>query len=94
MPFVMVSSAPSREMYQRVVTAMKLDDDRPSGMILHAASETSGGTVEIVDVWESEDAMQKFTSERLFPAFQETGAMEQVERAGPPTPREPFHFLH
>lgn len=93
MPFVMVSSSPSRELYDRVDRELKLSESRPEGLIVHAASETENGTVEIVDVWESAEAMRKFEEQRLFPAFQAAGAMEHLQQAGPPTPREPFHYV-
>ncbi len=93
MPAVMVSASPSRELYDRVDSELKLSESRPDGLIVHAASETSDGTVEIVDVWESVEAMRRFQEDRLFPAFQAAGVMELVQQAGPPTPREPFHYV-
>jgi hypothetical protein len=55
------------ETYRRIIE--ELGDERPAGLVTHAAGPTEGG-VRIIDVWESEDAQQRFLSERLFPARQ------------------------
>lgn len=94
MPVVQVSHAPSREMYDTVQKQVELEGDRPQGLILHAASEMEDGTVQIVSVYESAEAAQAFERERLMPAFQAAGVMENVQQAGPPPKRyETFHYV-
>ena len=93
MPFVMVSSAPGREQYDAVSAHLGLDDARPDGLLLHSASETPAGSIEIVDVWSSREQMQAFERERMFPAFQASGMAEQMAGTERPQAREPFHFL-
>ena len=75
--------ASSWEQYQGV--AAELVDPPPDGLILHAAGPTDEG-VPIIDVWESEEAWQRYRSERLDPAI---AALD-----GPGRPRPTFRDLH
>ena len=75
--------ASSWEQYQGVVAA--LVDPPPDGLILHVAGPTDEG-VRIIDVWESEEAWQRFRSERLDPAIAALG--------GPARPEPTFRDLH
>ena len=82
MAFIQVSSAPSRDAYMAVEKVLDLAGNRPTGMVLHAASETGDGSVLIVDVWESDAAMDAFERQRLFPAL-ETGGQAAAMQAPP-----------
>jgi hypothetical protein len=93
MPVVQVSHAPNRAAYDSVVGQLNLDAEPAAGLILHAASETEDGRIQIVDVYESLDALQGFAQTRLFPAFEATGVMDQVRQQEPPVPHEPFHYI-
>lgn len=73
MSVVQVSQSRSRADYDRVIGALNLDGDTPSGLICHAAAETPSGEVVIVDVWGSEAALQEFVEARLFPTFRAVG---------------------
>lgn len=64
-----ISSAPSRTAYDAVDRIAGIDIGRPSGLIVHAAAEQADGKVLIVDVWESDAAMDAFERDRLVPAF-------------------------
>ena len=55
----------------------------PAGGISHVAI-IDGGRVKIFDVWESEEAMNTFTSERLVPAIQKQMAAWGVDPNLPP----------
>ena len=94
MPVVIVSYAPSRELYDAVSSRLGLaDGEHPDGRILHAASETEDGRVEIVDVYESAAAATAFESERLFPAFKAAGVLEQAMNGDRPVARQPFEYV-
>jgi hypothetical protein len=67
------------DQYDEVNAKLGVDDDPPAGLIVHTASPRDGG-VRIVDVWESEDAWQRFREERLLPVVHEVFG----EQAGPP----------
>jgi hypothetical protein len=73
MAVAQVSSAPSRELYDAVLKHLGLDEQRPEGLIVHAASELPSGEVQIIDVYDSEDALRAFAESRLFPAFAAAG---------------------
>jgi hypothetical protein len=63
--------------YQRVATA--LVDPVPVGLILHVAGPTDEG-VRTIDVWETEEAWQRFRDERLGSA---PGALGGTSRPEP-----------
>jgi hypothetical protein len=87
---VMVSHAPSRDLYEKVAAEAHIDEQRPDGLIVHTASELADGSVRIVDVWESARHVEEFESDRLMPAFQAVGAP-----VGPPQRQitEPFSII-
>ena len=57
----------------------------PGGLILHVAGPTEEG-FRIINVWESEEAWQRFHTERLAPAIAALG--------GPARPEPSFRDLH
>ena len=75
--------ASSWEQYARF--AGDLVDPPPAGLILHVAGPTDEG-VRIIDVWESEEAWERFRAERLAPAIAALG--------GPSRPEPTFRDLH
>ena len=75
--------ASSWEQYERVTAG--LVDPPPSGLLVHVAGPTDEG-VRIIDVWESEEAWERFRSERLAPAIAALG--------GPSRPEPTFRDLH
>ena len=75
--------AASWKQYERV--AVGLTDPTPDGLILHLAGPTDEG-FRIIDVWNSEQAWQRFQAERLRPAVAALG--------GPARPEPTFRDLH
>ncbi|HKP89069.1 MAG TPA: hypothetical protein VJT75_03760 [Thermoleophilaceae bacterium] len=61
----------STSMYDRVNEIMRVEADPPAGLIAHTASVTGDGRIMIVDVWESQEAFDRFEEERLMPAIRE-----------------------
>ena len=65
MPYAFVEDvAASWEQYARYADALSTP---PPGLILHAAGPTDEG-FRIIDVWESEEAWERFRAERLAPS--------------------------
>jgi hypothetical protein len=71
---VMEASGATPEQYDRTNEIMGIhgDGDAPDGLIQHVAAFDDGGLV-IADVWESEEALNRFYEERLGAALQESG---------------------
>jgi hypothetical protein len=69
--------------YQQTVA--RLLEPVPVGLILHVAGPTAEG-VRVIDIWESEQAWQRFRAERLAPAIAALG--------GPACPESTFRDLH
>jgi hypothetical protein len=66
--FAFVQDLPTDwETYEKIVAEVGLDGRAPDGLIVHTAGRTADG-VRIIDVWESEDAHQRFLADRLGPA--------------------------
>ncbi|HEY2371392.1 MAG TPA: hypothetical protein VGH82_02480 [Gaiellaceae bacterium] len=86
MAVVLVHQGPdvTRSSYEQVVRSMT-GKDRPEspsdwpveGLLVHAAGEGPNG-FRVVDVWESEEAAQRF-GEKLAPHLQEAGITAQPE---------------
>ena len=86
MAVVLVHQGPdlTRERYEQVVRSMMGTDraESPSdwpvqGLIVHVAGEGPNG-FRVVDVWESEEAVQRF-GEQLAPYLQEVGITAEPE---------------
>jgi hypothetical protein len=77
------------DQYDQVNATMGIADNPVDGLIVHTAGAMDGG-VRIFDIWESREAIDRFTEERLMPAVQQV----MGEGGGPP-PREPtIYDLH
>lgn len=84
---VVLGNAPSRAMYEEV--GKVLDVGLPAGMIVHTATELADGSVRIVDVWESEAAVEAFDSGVLGPAIERVMAeLPSSAHPAPPPPPE------
>jgi hypothetical protein len=57
------------EMIDAVTDDMGVDTDPPEGLIVHTHSLVDG-RVQIMDVWESQEAYDKFGAQRLIPAME------------------------
>ena len=66
-------------------------DDRPDGLIVHAAGE-DGGTWRAVSVWESEDAYRRFRDDKLVPAVGQAFGHDSPMQE--PPPQESFEVKH
>jgi hypothetical protein len=83
MAYAYVQDVPSSwEQYTRVARA--LIDPTPAGLILHVAGPTDEG-VRVIDVWETEEAWDRFRADRLAPAIAALG--------GPSYPEQTFREL-
>ena len=50
----------------------------PAGMIFHSSGPVDGGWL-VIDFWESRDAFDRFTAERIIPAMAASGASAHPE---------------
>ena len=74
MTFMMLTNAPDRASYNRIHEALMdtMGDTGWPGLIVHAACELPDGTVRVVDIYESREAMEAGIP----------GIMEAAEKAG------------
>lgn len=70
------------DMYRAVQEKAGVETDPPQGLIIHTAGMVDG-ELQIVDVWESQDAADRFGQERLMPAIKEV-AGDQAPTGPPP----------
>ena len=89
MPIVLTQDMPgaTKELVQEVTAELRIDLDRPRGLIAHTACETPEG-VRIVDIWESEADFHAFEGERLEPAMALVAARNHLDLAAMPVPRQ------
>ncbi len=73
------------EQYDRLRERVNWEHEPPEGAVLHLASFTPEGA-RIVDVWESEEAFNRFLRDRLMPGVEEVGIQGE--------PRVQFYLVH
>ena len=79
------------DMYDKVNETMGVSSAGDiDGLICHTAAVTDGGMV-ISDVWESNEAYERFIAERLMPAFEQLGI---TGRADPPQRATVHNHIH
>jgi heme-degrading monooxygenase HmoA len=76
----------TRDQYDQVNREISED---PPGLILHSAAEKGGG-IQVIDVWESEDAYRRFEQETLGPALGRAG----VDTSAGPPPVEGYEVFN
>src|SRR5262245_60478008 len=78
MPTVMLMEWPevSKEQYNSVIGALGLDAKPPAGGMFHVAGFT-GGTLRVLDIWDSQQTFERFQQERLMGAVQKAGIKGQ-----------------
>lgn len=60
----------TKDMYEALRKEVKWEQRLADGGVFHAAGFDKSGDIHVADVWESEEAMNNFVSNRLAPAFQ------------------------
>ncbi len=66
----------TQDQYNQVLRTLDLDKTPPNGGIFHVAG-FSGGTLRILDLWESQQAFERFQKDRLNAAVQKAGITTQ-----------------
>ena len=74
----------SRDLYDAVTARLRIDMDSgagdwPAGLLSHAAGTGDGGSLIVMEVWESRDAQARFMQERLGRALAEGGITTQPQ---------------
>lgn len=74
--------------YDRVQEALGTRDDPPAGGLVHTAGfDEEAGVFRVFDVWESEEAWQAFSNDRLMPVVQPL-----MEQGGRPPETRSYHL--
>ena len=81
MAIVFMTQAPNREAYEHLSEMVEAVDERPPGCLVHTASEMADGSVRVVDVWESQEALDAF-GQKLGAAMASIG----IDPEGGPAP--------
>ena len=66
--------------YDAISEKLGMDAERPEGLVLHAAG-FNGDKFQMIEIWESPEAQQRFERERMMPAMREVAD----DSAGAPT---------
>lgn len=67
-----------RETYETMRTMLDIDRQHPLGLIMHGASEVEG-TMQVAQIWESEEYAARFDEELLKPVLQAVDAPLDAE---------------
>jgi hypothetical protein len=68
----------TQEQYEQLMNLVALDAHPPDGGLFHVAGPMPGGW-RVVDIWESEEAFERFAGERLRPAVEQVGIPDMPE---------------
>jgi hypothetical protein len=66
----------TQDQYNRVMSHLGLDSSPPSGAIFHVAGFTEGA-LRVLDIWDSQQAFERFQKDRLTAAVQKAGISGQ-----------------
>jgi hypothetical protein len=84
MPVLMTMDLPvTRADIEALSDQLNVREDPPGGLIAHIATEREG-TVQVVDLWETQADFERFQNERLTPAMDKFMAERGVRLDGPP----------
>ena len=72
MTYTFITHSPGVTLADYRAVQEALGPDHIEGLLLSIAGDADGA-LHTVDVWESKACADRFTAERLFPAFQKTG---------------------
>ncbi len=78
----------TREQYDQLVQDLDLSGP-PEGELIHVCGPTSDGGWRTVDVWESQEAFERFANELLIPRARARGFPQPSKREF----FEPYHVL-
>ena len=78
----------TQEQYEAVNTQMGVEENRPEGLIFHAAGPIEGGWG-VIDFWESREHFDRFLESRLGPAIEELG--DRAPQSPPDIKEFPVH---
>lgn len=92
MAHLLISTAPSLELYESVRGAFDPGELRGHGLVLHAASVLESGEVRIVDVYDSAEAFE-LAGQRVHAAFASAGVEALVEARPAPEVSETFELV-
>lgn len=81
--YIMEMPDMTQQQYDAVLTRLQLGGTPPRGQIFHVAGPMEGGGWCVVDVWESQQAFDRFIREKLGRALQEAGAPSLQPKAFP-----------
>jgi hypothetical protein len=61
----------TKQMYETLRKEVDWEHNHPAGLVLHSAAfDNSGNNVRVADIWESEEQLNNFVSNRLMPVMQ------------------------
>jgi len=66
----------SKDQYEQVLHAVAPDDQPPAGMLHHAGGPSESGWC-VMEVWESQEALERFFRDKLGAALQAAGITAQ-----------------
>ncbi|HET9444582.1 MAG TPA: hypothetical protein VFO65_14750 [Acidimicrobiales bacterium] len=78
--------------YKRIVDG--LGDEVPEGLIVHIALARPEGGLRYIDVWESEEAWDRFGEDRLHPVVHALLSEALGGHQPPEPPRSPLPIVH
>ena len=68
---IFTANGVNKQTYEALRKEVDWEHNHPAGLILHSAAfDNSGNNVRVADIWESEEQLNNFVSNRLMPVMQ------------------------
>jgi hypothetical protein len=85
MAIVVIQEFPATlEQYEAVNAELDSRNNPPEGLILHTGGQVGDG-MRVIDVWESQDAYERFMNERLLPTIERVAGEDSPEAQRSPS---------
>ena len=72
----------------------KLGDQMPDGLLVHSSGRNEDGDLQIIDVWESREAHDRFAEGRLWDAIKAAASERGMDAEQAPPPRRIMYETH
>jgi hypothetical protein len=72
----------------------KLGTEMPDGLLVHSSGRNENGDFQIVDVWESREAHDRFAEGRLWEAIKAMGQERGMDVEQAPPPQRTMYETH
>ena len=69
----------TKEQYDQLAGTVAPGGKAPAGCLFHIAAQLPGGGLQVIDVWESREALDRFNEQQIMPTAQRLGMAQPAQ---------------